>query len=255
MRLASIAILVVGCGAAEGGDPCGGPRPTLGECESGVVWSDCGGTASDPRFACRGADCRWFVHGCVADGFDVSPCPASDLCCRAGAPFEGPPTGTERDFGVSATTLAWGTEPWDAARERNLAVVVGPTSAGTRPMVTCAQASSLLDASACQAAPSDVHSGFASQPGVTIVSVSPAPGFGGHSITIEITRDDAGTPRARVCSVPFQDSANGLCQAGPLARGCATSGTVTIQALVFDATTQLDVSATFADGSTVELRL
>lgn len=247
-----VVVVLTGCGAA---DPCGGPRPALLECQNGIAWSDCGGASAEPRFACRGADCRWFVGGCVAAEFDASQCPASELCCRAGGAFDGPPTGSERDFGVSATTLGWGTEPWDAARERSVTVDVGPTDPGARPFVTCSEASDLLARSACQATGSDVHASFASGVGVTIVSATGPAGFGGHSITVEITTDEAGTPHARVCSVPYQDSANGLCQDGQQARGCAVSGRVTIAALVFDATTQIDVSATFADGSTIDMRL
>jgi hypothetical protein len=255
MRWACLAILAVGCGAFGGADPCGGARPALAECESGLVWSDCGGSGADPRFACHGSDCRWFANGCVAEGFEASSCPASDLCCHAGSPYEGAPTGSERDLGVSSTTLGWGVEPWDAARERNLSVVVGPTSSATRPALTCAEASSLLEGSACQVAPSEIHAGFLQQEGVTIAYVGRGPGYGGHTIMVEITHDQAGTPRARVCSVPFQDASRGICEAGEQPRGCATSGSVTIEALVFDATTQLDLSATFADGSTIELRI
>lgn len=254
MRWACLAMLVVGCGAAEA-DPCGGPRPALAECESGIVWSDCGGRGAEPRFACRELDCRWFAHGCVADGFEVSSCPASDVCCHGGSPYAGAPTGTPRDFGVSAATLGWGTEPWDAARERNLPVTVGPTRTSTRPAITCAPASGLLDGSACQAAPSSVSATYRSGPGVTIASVGQGPGYAGHLIAVEITRDATDAPRARVCSVPFADAATGLCQPGAQPRGCATSGSVAVEALVFDATTQLDLTATFADGSTIDLQI
>jgi hypothetical protein len=255
MRTLSVLLVAagLGCAPAEPADPCAGSAPPFEDCTSGLAWSDCGGGAADARFACRGADCRWFVHGCVAEGFEASSCPASDLCCHGGGPYEGPVTGSQRDLGVAAQTLAWGTEPWDASRERNVAVRVGSTSADARPTVSCT-ASDLFETSACDAAPSEVRTTFLQRPGVTIASVGRAAGFGGHAIDVEVTTDEAGHPRASVCSVPFRDFSNGLC-ATDAPRGCAISGSVTIEALVFDATTQLDVSATFADGSTLELHL
>ena len=67
-------------------DRCDGARPALADCVHGGAWAECGGTTGGPIFACAGR-CFWFEHGCVAEGFTATVCPADDLCCIDGYPY------------------------------------------------------------------------------------------------------------------------------------------------------------------------
>src|SRR5687767_8928731 len=102
--------MVVGCGTAPEGDPCPGEPPAFDQCYAGYFFADCGGDG-DPRFACSpDHGCRWFQDGCVAVGFEASPCPADDICCVDDWPFAD-----------GAYPAAWrslyglGTAPWRRA--------------------------------------------------------------------------------------------------------------------------------------------
>ena len=59
----------------------GGVAPTLDRCDAGVFDADCGGDG-EPVLACRnGTHCKWFVHGCPAEGFRPIACPLGDPYC------------------------------------------------------------------------------------------------------------------------------------------------------------------------------
>lgn len=251
-------LVVCGC-AADPVHPCEGAVPAIEACERGVAWADCGGDGA-PRFACSGFDCLWFTGGCVAEGFVASPCPATDLCCQstssgsAAGPFS-PVTGSERDFGVHAVTLGWGTEPWDAQREAHLSVSVAVLPTASRPSLACDAPGELLVDAPCDAGPTHTSAGTSMRGHVATAYVGWSAGtYAGHGLVIEVFDLDGSPRRARVCAVPFSDAATGGC-ATPAPRGCAVSGTVTLDHFPFDATAQMDVDATFADGSTAHVRI
>lgn len=245
-----------GCGPSN---QCEGPVPTIAQCRGGFAWADCGGTGVEPRFACDGLDCVWFARGCVAQGYEASPCPADDLCCRDGAPFDGPRTGTWRDFGVSAETGAWGTAPWDATRERNVSVIVGGVeSVPVRPTGTCGISPLLSDAPCGPRAMIELirgHVGDASY--ISVYDAADSAVSGGHAFTLELIPDPSGEMMARFCSIPgggVMGDAYGLCAAGEVP-ACATAGRIVLPTVPPTATTPIDVDVTFADGATVALRL
>src|SRR5262245_7773616 len=71
---------------------CPAERPSLDDCFVGDAFADCGGTGDAPILACRmlsdWRECRWFAGGCVATGYEPSPCPPDDVCCRDNFPFD-----------------------------------------------------------------------------------------------------------------------------------------------------------------------
>lgn len=234
-------------------DPCGGPPPPLDECVRGHAWAECGAMLGDgPRLGCHAAACLWFAGGCIAEGFLPSLCTASDVCCiddypcadRGGSSFQGPAQLLE----------GWGDEPWDRARERTVDVTVAPLAADTRH-ITCAPADPTADRGPCRGMPGvqRISSGDA----LTLIARPSDVAILFWMLSVEVVRDPDGSLGARVCRVATTDVASARCidREPP----CATSGTLTIDAFPGSAaeaaTTGVTLSATFADGMTIDARL
>lgn len=250
--------LAVGCAPSPTlGAACDGSPRAIEDCSGGPAWADCGGTGSEPRFACRDFDCRWFANDCVASGFRASACPSSDLCCVVGSgsrsPFAGDPS-TDVLYGVPGFTLGWGTEPWDRTRDAVLELVIAPTSSAARPAIDCSEGSELLSSSVCQHAADPLQS-FVRRTGdvaIASLSVPGLGGFAGHAIVAELFFD--APLRARVCAVPYADGLPYGCDTMPAARGCAVEGAVTVDTLSLDDGGRIDLHAVFEDGSVVDMR-
>lgn len=227
----AVAGLLAGCVVA--GDPCGGPAPAIDECQAGVPFADCGGSSA-PVFACGGyRSCRWFTGGCVAAGYTPQSCP---VLLGGG-------------FGQS-----WGAEPWDATRERNVTVVLATPSDAMRPTAICTGTSL-----ACPMAAEAMRAVRRASAGAATYELPSSNTFVGFGVSVELLRDEDESLHARVCNTFTSDVASTDCATGRGGGRCAVSGTLTIAAMP---TTQeeidaahLDVDATFADGSTVSLRL
>jgi hypothetical protein len=236
MRWIAFAFVVLTLDACAPADPCGGPPPDIETCQVGVPFADCGGTDA-PRYACGPPyGCRWFSHGCVAAGWVARDCPPRDA------------------YGFAQ---AWGADPWDATRERNVDVVLGPPSTDARPTLTCTGHAFSFP---CPL----VGSGLLMQRHADARSATFVLGYmhsiGGLDVSLEILTEDDGSAHGRVCTVPYDDGPGIEACATGRGRGvCATAGTITIDAVprTEDAVgaAHFDASATFADGSTLELRL
>ncbi len=98
-------LLLAGCGAppATGAD-CTGAARSLADCFIGDYYAECGGSGP-PRFGCMpdASQCMWFTGGCAPDGFVLSSCDASDVCCLPGATEPGGST-TRWPFALDAVT-------------------------------------------------------------------------------------------------------------------------------------------------------
>ncbi|HKU38636.1 MAG TPA: hypothetical protein VJR89_10830, partial [Polyangiales bacterium] len=128
---------------------CVGPRPAVDDCRLGFFFADCGGDGP-PVLACRlNNDCRWFVHGCVAEDYETSSCSPERACCipndkrgPAGSwPFAETSFMTERPFSdqLARNLSAWGSRAWNVSIERdfNLPVRLEPRIPARAPFVHC----------------------------------------------------------------------------------------------------------------------
>lgn len=244
---------------------CDGPAPPIIECVTGAAWAECGGTGTEPRFACEESGgpngyCLWFANGCVAEGFIGTDCPASDVCCidlpRGSGAFPAE-LSSSLLFAIGNTTAGWGTEPWDRTRAANLGVLLAATSTDARPFVSC---NTERYAGPCASDPGEpgLRFGRGLNHGVleaTVIDIHYAIRL--HRLSLEIMRDDDGALTWRACVVAMTDSVDGSCRAGrPV---CATSGTVTLPSFPETddeaASIPIDVDAVMDDGSTMVLRL
>ena len=240
--------------ALHGG--CGGARPSITECAYGAAWAECGGSAGEPVFACYegGGGCLWFANGCVAVGFTASTCPADNLCCVENLPYPSSSTGIYGSIALATHLSEWGTLPWDRERARSVDVTLA-TLATTTPTVSCAGIANAT-MGPCDA---EANSGRRDVQGeVFTARVRPntiAIGF--WTLSIEVTRDADATLHAQVCRLQSTDYTSFQCSSSEPA--CAVSGTLELDAFPMDydtaATTRLHLSATFADGATIDAQL
>lgn len=252
-------VILAGCTASVPEDACDGARLAIDDCTSGALWAECGGSATEPVFACRRVDgrCYWFEGGCAAADFEPSPCPADDLCC-IGSPFGYPFDDSWRHPDAPSTHVydalkGWGVSPWDRARDRNVDVVIAPLA----PAAASLECSGSALGAPCGDSGSDLRV-FRTQHGVfTLQVVTTRGSLGGWSLSVEVIRDEDATLHARVCGIPFTDSVTFSC--GPLGPNCATSGTLELAAFPEDdaaaATARVHLVATLADGTTLEAQL
>lgn len=251
------ALLWVGCSNGIESADCPGSRPVFADCVSGPTWAECGGTGASPLFACsETGGCLWFTGGCVPQRWLASACPEEDACCIEGSPFT---PATTSAAAVGFFTHEWGSRGWDRDRERAVEVFITPVDAA-EPSIACTGA--LEGDRRCQVASRGLElvSGEGESYWAIVRTTSAAILF--WQLVIEVTRDDDGSLHARVCQTQTTDFGGERCSAG--AGGgphCAVSGTLLLDAIPSesrgapDATTRMDLSVTFADGSTLAMRL
>lgn len=219
--LVAIVASLAGCEADSGSAaPC---RVARGECRFGLLSATCGADAASPTFACDPATgrCAWFTSECLAEGFEPSPCPASGVCCVDGYPFDA----TWREPVVSDTLVhdflwAWGTTPWDDAREAAVTVTIDPALAAAPLAMTCTGA---VPEPAGPCGPTAPLRTFTAADVPFALAIGDAgPTFGGWNLWIESVGE-----RARVCRAPFTDGVAFTCTGVP-GPDCAVSGTLVL---------------------------
>lgn len=246
--------LAMGCAASHWDEACGGPQPALAECGLGVYSADCGGDG-EPVFACEpeSATCRWFRGACVAEGFVVSDCPASDRCCHATPegtwPFADGMVGDRYASNAIVEDIAViGSTPITDESPLNLTVTVDPTLVSPSSItVTCVGEtaprifSGLCDAYVAYVGPSRVHDTFAFEL---------SRGIGGTGLLFEILIRPDGIPTGRLLLTSRNDDRTHApvpnC-AYPPGLGVAPSGTLVMSALSGPPHGRLEVP--LADGS------
>ena len=241
--------LLAGCDADSGGGPppCRVARAT---CRFGLLSASCGPAGPEARFACEPTDgrCAWFSSECLPEGFEPSVCPASDVCCVDGYPFDA----SWREPIVSDTRVhdflfSWGTAPWDDAREANVVVTVDPTLPGGPLAFSCTGAVP-VPAGACDAAASLMT--FSAVDVAFALAIRDARGdLSGWNLWIEIVG-----ARARVCRVSWTDGVVFSCTGVP-GPDCATSGTLVLSrdASAGAAGTHGHLEASLASGTSVSV--
>lgn len=203
----------------------------LSACDSTSTTADCGGEGPT-TLGCVAAPfttgCRWFVGGCVADGFAASPCPAEDLCCEQGS--WGQPTAYPDVDGASnypgyaagSFTSSYGAEPiaLDAGFGMTVSEVEPP--AATDIVITCPTPTA--DPFLCTSAGTLGSSG--SDAGFTVFGS----GLGTSGFVIDLRSID-GTTKARACHYLIPDSAVNACHDDATAgANCTAEGTVELGA-------------------------
>ena len=254
--LAGATFMLSACSATIVEDRCNGARPVLADCVYGGAWAECGGADDGPLFACyaSGGGCLWFEHGCLAQGFVASSCPADDLCCIENFPYPASEPPIYRSIGLAGFLSEWGTQPWDRARERSGYVTVAPLA----PAETAIACTGVVDA-AMGPCGTLSNSGRRYVNGAVFTTlVRPnAIAIGFWTLSIEITRDDDATLHAQVCRLQSTDYTSFRCWDREPA--CATSGALTLDAFPADdaaaVTTRLQLHAVFADGATIDAQL
>lgn len=230
-RRSSFAGVVAGAtlaGCSLAADVAPPPRPpdapvcaaTGGSCTVGVFSGRCGPDTGEARFACEAASgrCAWFTSACIPDGFVASACPATDLCCLDGYPFDASwREPVAPDATVQAFLLAWGTTPWDDARALDVAVRVDPGLDAAPTALHC-------EGPSCELTPS--RSVLRLETTTFVVLFLGNGGLGYVQLLVEVIGD-----RARVCQRYSQDGVVYRCESGaPPRYPCASSGSLTLSA-------------------------
>jgi hypothetical protein len=239
---------------------CRGVRPTIDACRSGFGFSDCGGS-SQPVFGCTWHDdCRWFVHGCVAEDYEVTECPARDPCCLKGWPFEDFSFTHQLHFTrtLVETLGAFGNDLAKLDSEFALAVNIVPKLPARRSELRCSgprPAGGPCGTNLVDVADAEAQS-------LRFVYRSPRPSDG-WALTVEMIEARSGERHARVCRVRLPE----LWTAAPEQRACrigeapvcAERGNLTLNAFPIypGMLTWLrgTLQADFADGLHVEAEL
>jgi hypothetical protein len=249
----------------SGRDPnvqCAGPRPPFNECRQGFFFADCGGSGP-PVLGCRlSNECRWFVHGCVAEEYETSSCNPSRTCCTPNPergshgfwPFFQPSFMSDSEFAkqLSLNLSAWGSAGWDVERYMKIPVELEPTLAPRTPNVSC--------------------TGTGPEPGpcdVGLLDVAPpknnslyftfrAPGAGtAWALTVEVLDGRDGNVLSRICRVRVPSIATAAGDCGASAEPeCASTGSLILNVFPLDPfrIPQLAgrLRAEFADGGHIE---
>lgn len=191
----------------------------------------------------------------MPEGWVASSCAVDAPCCMDGSPFD---TDTrQRLQGTLGHFLhQWGSEPRDRETARVLTVELGALEPAPRS-IECTGA--LTEPHPCRV---DALAPFvATSTEDVLVVITPTHGTGILSwrLVLEVTRDADGSLHASACRVQTTDHDLGLCPIAARSPDCATAGTVTLETFsetelgLSDLALQLQV--TFADGSTLDLRL
>jgi len=219
-------LATMGCASGERDlvPACVGPSLEL--CESTSTSADCGGDLA-PVFGCDDTRCRWFVGGCVAEGFVSSRCESGALCCERGS------SGAHAVYGLQTDSSV-------AVRAAAFVVDHGPTSIGldegfALDVTSSGDAAPVESSIVCDDARH--HPALCERPGSTLVLTSSgesdlrllyadAPATG-----VEIERRIVdGVEKARVCAVSDLQSSPDCPSYLPDETHCATSGTVAVGA-------------------------
>jgi hypothetical protein len=214
-----------------GRDPnvtCVGPAPTLAQCRAGFAFSDCGGSG-EPVFACNWQnDCRWFLHGCVAEEYAPSACAPADICCEHGWPYdrESFTHDAPYDRRLYETLRAWGRKGFELESDEVLDVWIEPALESRRPELHCLGPHS--EGGPCGLGELDMAAHLAGSIYLTFRGAEAA----GWALTLEVLDDRAGTLGARVCRVPTPplpatEPLIAEC-APPMEPVCADAGSVTL---------------------------
>ncbi len=191
-------------------EPCaGGVRPALAECTYGLTFAECGGD-QPARFACDEFDgrCRWFVGGCVAEGFRESDCENDELCCMPTESGTWPFTESWAPSDMLAVwrtiedTGAYGGAPILRDAPTSISVSID-TSLGA-PAVPGVECAGEIPYEICRESPlAATHVGDA-----LVVYIQPM-GVISLGLTLEIVRDSGGTLIARTFPRYVTDGAFG----------------------------------------------
>jgi len=226
---------------------CPGERPSIHECFVGRNFAECGGDGA-PLYACggeSGGDCRWFVAGCVADGYTASACPADELCCKDGLPFS---DGEIESGGIDAHQLVWslygnGTRPWNRVDSMVVAVTEDPGLSVAATDLVCEDGFDFGDDPCYQGV------ARASLGDMLFVTLG-EPGTYGSYATIEIDVAAAGGPIARACLFPYTDLAGEQCPSWETV-DCVVSGSVAVSSLTDASSLVGSVDLLFASGARI----
>jgi hypothetical protein len=237
-------------------------RPRLMDCRTGFFFADCGGD-SEPVLACSWLnDCRWFLHGCVAEEYDPSPCRAEQPFCLAGSPFEPDSFVRQAPYAqrLAEGLQAWGERSYQVDAAFTVPVDIQPELHTRFPDVRCSgpHASGgpcglgLADLADPQT--SSLHFVFR---GPTL--------YNGWALTVEMLDDRAGEMKARICRVltpPLWTSIWASAAAHDMlgrAAVCAERGTLALSLfpIYLGAQSELraQLTADFPDGLHVEAEL
>lgn len=241
---------------------CFGPRPPIDECRQGFFFADCGGSGP-PVLGCRlSNECRWFVHGCVAEEYETSSCSPNRACCipndqrgRAGLwPFIEPSFMTEPDFAkqLSENLMAWGRTGWDVDSHLTIPVELEPRLVPSAPIVRCTGTG--RDPGPCDMGLIDVATPKSNS--LYFAFRTPS-GSGSWALTVEVLDGRDGQVVSRICRVPVPAVADAAGDCGANATPeCATSGSLVLSVFPVDPfrVPQLTgrLRADFADGAHVE---
>ncbi len=247
VRVASLALAVCACGSDEVPVHCPGQRPDLDECFLGRNFAECGGTG-EPLFACRFSphtDCRWFVGGCVPDGFLISTCPAADLCCHEDRPF----TATQLEYGsmeaceVGRRLMGNGTLPWNRTDHMVVTVEVDADVPATTTNLVCP------DWPDSPENPCDDNYVAILAEDILQIQLGD-PGLHGSYAIIEIDVQAAPVPVARACLWPYTDVVPCTCMASETV-DCAETGALVVNSLTAPASIAGTVNLVFPSGASV----
>jgi hypothetical protein len=197
---------------------CIGPPPPIGQCRSGFAFSDCGGSLPPVLGCVWRNECRWFLHGCVAEEYAPSACPASNICCEKNWPYDGESFTRMLPYArrLQDTLRAWGSRGFDVERDMLVDVSIEPTLRVGAPELRCEGPSSA--GGPCGLGLVDVSDASANSLYFAFHGSQPAQGW---SLTAEMIDDRAGQLHARICRVATPP----LAASEPPAQQCAVEQT------------------------------
>jgi hypothetical protein len=192
---------------------CIGPRPPLNECRIGFAFADCGGRGG-PVLGCTWQnDCRWFLHGCVSEGYDTSSCQPGNVCCQNGWPFETDSFTRDTPYvqRLSESLYGWGHKAFDVAADFVIDVPIDTGLETRAPEVRCQ--GPYAERGPCGLGLVDVAD---PQPESLYFVFRGERASDGWALTVEMVEDSAGERHARVCRVAMPP----IWTEDPAARSC-----------------------------------
>jgi hypothetical protein len=197
---------------------CVGAPPPLNQCRVGFAFADCGGSLP-PVLACTWRnDCRWFLHGCAAEDYTPSPCPASNICCQANWPYDRESFTHMLPYArrLHDSVSAWGKRGFDVERDMLVEVRIEPALRVGAPELRCDGPSGV--GGPCGLGLIDLADPTPNSLYFAFQGAQPAEGW---SLTVEMIDDRAGQMHARICRVATPP----LAASEPPAERCAVEQT------------------------------